>query len=107
MGQESRLRKARDVLSRRYAEPITLEKVSREVGLNRLALTSGFRQLFQISVYDYLQKERMERAYELLQQEGNTVASVAAAVGFSHPCNFSTAFRAHFGCTPTQARGDR
>jgi AraC-like DNA-binding protein len=52
---------------------------------------------------EYLQKERMGRAYELLQDEGNTVASVAEAVGFSHPCNFSTAFWAHSGCTPKQA----
>jgi transcriptional regulator GlxA family with amidase domain len=71
-----------------------------------MALTSGFRQLFSMSVYDYLQKERMERAYELLQDEEYTVNRIAEAVGFGHPCNFSTAFHTYFGCTPQKARGN-
>jgi AraC-like DNA-binding protein len=105
--RESRLRDARELLAQQYAEPITLERICRQVGLNRMALTSGFRQLFGMSVYDCLQKERMERAFELLQDEVHTIAQVAEAVGYAHSCNFSTAFRGHFGCTPQQARGKR
>jgi AraC-like DNA-binding protein len=105
--QESRLHEARELLARRYSEPITLEHISKEVGLNKMALTSGFRQLFGMSVYDYLQKERMEHAYELLQDQTYTIARVAEAVGYGHSCNFSTAFRARFGCTPQEARGNR
>jgi AraC-like DNA-binding protein len=105
--RESRLREARELLAQHYAEPITLERIAREVGLNKMALTSGFRQLFGMSVYDCLQKQRMERAYELLQDQVHTIAQIAEAVGYAHSCNFSTAFRAHFGCTPQQARGKR
>ena len=105
--REARLYKARELLNKRYAEAITLEQIAKEVGLNRMALTSGFRQLFSMSVYDCLQRERMEHAYELLQDEENTVVRVAESVGFSHPCNFSTAFHGYFGCTPQQARGSR
>ena len=94
-------------LSRHYVEPITLDRLCKQVGLNKLSLTSGFRQLFGMSVYDCLQKERMERAYELLQDEDYTVARVAEAVGYSHHCSFSTAFRSAFGCTPQEARGPR
>lgn len=102
--REARLYEAREILTERYAEAITLEQLARQVGLNRLALTSGFRELFGTSVYDYLQKVRMERAYEVLLNESLTIAQVAEAVGYGHACNFSTAFRARFGCTPQQAR---
>lgn len=105
--REPRLYEAREFLTRRYAEAITLERISKEVSLNKMALTSGFRRLFGMSVYDYLQKQRLERAYELLQDESYTIARVAEAVGYTHACNFSTAFRAHFGCTPQKARGSR
>lgn len=105
--QESRLCDARAFVARHYAEGITLERISREVGLNKMALTSGFRQLFGMTVYDCLQKERMERAYELLQDGTRTIAQIAEAVGYRHPCNFSTAFHAYFGCTPQHARGNR
>lgn len=103
--QESSLHKAREMIAQRYSEAITLEIISKEVGLNRRSLTSGFRDLFGMSVYDYLQKERMQRAYELLHDEGNSVARVAEAVGFSHSCNFSTTFHSYFGRTPRSCRG--
>jgi len=105
--QESRLCDAREFVARHYAEGITIERISREVGLNKAALTSGFRQLFGMSVYDCLQKERMERAYELLQDRTHTITQIAEAVGYRHACNFSTAFHAYFGCTPHHARGNR
>lgn len=103
-GHKSRLHEARELLMRKYAEDITLEYLCREVGLNRSALTSGFRRLFGTTVYDYLQKLRMERAHELLQEGERTVAQVAEAVGYAHSCTFSTAFHAYFGCSPRQAR---
>lgn len=103
----TRLHQARELIACQFSEQLTLEQIAREVGLNRLALTSGFRRLFNMSVYDYLQKQRMERAYELLQDENNAVADVARAVGYAHPSNFSTAFNAYFGCTPKGARASR
>ena len=102
--QETRLREALDYVNQNYAEPITLERISREAGLNKMALTSGFRQLFGMSVYDCIQKARMERAYELLQDESQPIVLVAEAVGYRHACNFSTAFHAYYGCTPQSAR---
>jgi len=102
--QEARLRDALNLVTRHYAESITLERISREVGLNKMALTSGFRQLFGMSVHDCLQKVRMERAYELLREASHPIAHIAEAVGYRHSCNFSTAFHAHFGCTPQSVR---
>ena len=102
--QESRLIKARDLLTQRFAESITIDEVAKEIGLNRVALTAGFRRLFGTSIYDYIQKQRMERAFELLRDHDYTIARIAEAVGFNHTCNFSTAFHAYFGCTPRKAR---
>jgi len=98
------LHEARELLAQRYAQNLTLEQISKAVGLNRLALTSGFRKLFGISVHECLQVIRMERAFELLQDRANTISQVAEAVGYQHACTFSTAFRAHFGCSPREVR---
>jgi AraC-like DNA-binding protein len=98
---------AREVVTERYAENITLERLSKEVGLNRMALTSGFRQLFGLSVHDLLTKIRMERAYELLQNEALSITQVADVVGYDHSCNFSTAFQTYFGCSPQKVRPSR
>jgi AraC-like DNA-binding protein len=102
--RDSRLHEAREMIMRRYADAITLDQIAKDVCLNRMALTSGFRELFGTSVYDFLQKVRMERAYDLLQEPEYSIANVAEAVGYGHSCNFSTAFHSYFGCTPQNAR---
>jgi AraC-like DNA-binding protein len=105
---QSRLYKAKHLIEERYAEPITLEEIARDVGLSRVALTTGFRDLFSMSVHDCLQEVRMAHAYALLQDQQRTVSQVADAVGFGYACNFSTAFKAHFGCNPQTVRaGER
>jgi AraC-like DNA-binding protein len=101
---ESRLYEARDILTRCYANEITLEKLSKAVGVNRMALTSGFKHLFGLSVHDFLHRIRMERAFELLQDPAHSILEVAEAVGYSHPSTFSTAFHCYFGCSPRHAR---
>ncbi len=91
---------------RHFHKPLTIESVSQEVGLNKMALTTGFRQLFGISVHDCLQKIRMEHAYRLFFQDDTcSIGQVAHAVGYRHHCNFSTAFQAFFlECSPRSAR---
>lgn len=105
--RKSCLYEARELLMRRYAESLTLERIARDVGLNRLALTNGFRQMFGMSVHDCLQKIRMERAYELLQSNGQSIGEIAELVGYRHACNFSTAFHAYFGGSPHEFRVKR
>jgi len=101
---QSQLHDAREMVAKRYADPLTLEQISKQVGLNRVALSSGFRQLFGCSVHDYLQKVRMEKAYELVRDRSYSIKQVADAVGYNHYCNFSTAFHAYFGFSPRKAR---
>jgi transcriptional regulator GlxA family with amidase domain len=60
-----------------------------------------------MSVHDCLQKVRMERAYELLQDDTYSIAWIAGAVGYDHPCNFSTAFRGYFGYAPHKIRASQ
>jgi AraC-like DNA-binding protein len=70
-----------------------------------MALTSGFRRLFGMSVPDCLQEVRMERASELLRDGTQSIAQTAGAVGYEHSCIFSTTvIRALFGHSPQKIR---
>jgi AraC-like DNA-binding protein len=102
--RESQLRQAQQLLTHRFTEEWTLEKICMEVGVSKTALTSGFRRLFGMSVFDWLQRVRMERAYEYLKHDADTIGRIAERVGYPRSCNFSTAFRAYFGCTPQAVR---
>ncbi|MGH2645859.1 MAG: helix-turn-helix domain-containing protein, partial [Chitinophagaceae bacterium] len=54
------------------------------------------------TVYDYFQKERMERAKVLLYENGHSVSEVAVKMGYSCISHFSTAFKKHTGLKPCE-----
>ena len=95
-----RLYEVREMLMLSYAQPLVLTQIAKTAGLSKTALTTGFRQLFGMSVYDFIQQQRMFKAMQLLNTSERSIARVAEEVGYKQACNFSTAFRSYFGCSP-------
>ncbi|MGB0410387.1 MAG: helix-turn-helix domain-containing protein [Pikeienuella sp.] len=57
------------------------------------------------SVSGFIREKRLIRAREDLSVEGaTTIAEIAHRWGFSDQSQFNKAYRAHFGCTPTETR---
>jgi AraC-like DNA-binding protein len=65
---------------------------------------SYFSRLFKrstgLSPHQYLMRQRIERATELLTDPGRRVAEVSWELGFSSQSHFTTVFRALAGVTP-------
>lgn len=97
------VRKARSLLLEDAARPHTLLSLARRVGLNRTLLAQGFRAEFGETVFECLQRERLQRAWALLQGSQAKITAVALQVGYLDSASFARAFKAHFGVTPTQA----
>ncbi|MBB4268020.1 helix-turn-helix transcriptional regulator [Roseospira visakhapatnamensis] len=93
---------ARERLLQDLSNPPTIADLARETGLNQLKLKRGFKAAFGHSVYALFQRERMDRARELLRRHG--VAETAVILGYSNVSHFSTAFRKQFGVLPREAR---
>ena len=96
--------RAREVLSSDFSESQTIPKLARKLGTNATKLKSGFRLLYGTTIFAYRNRHRMDRAMHLLVAGELPIATVAHAVGFHHQASFTSAFRAHFGLTPKQAR---
>lgn len=96
-----RLEQARQVMLDELDQPLTVQVLSRRVGLSVAKLKQGFHQLFNTTPYRMLLELRMQRAYALLQ-DGCQVAQVGYKVGYRHPSNFSAAFSDYFGIAPKQ-----
>ena len=56
------------------------------------------------STSQFIREYRLNKAKELLQQNGQTVAEVAYSVGFSSPTYFNTCFKEHYGYPPGEAK---
>lgn len=91
---------ARNILLQDIAHPPGLFELAKQVGTNEFTLKKGFKELFDLPVYKYLHKERMENAALLLQTASIPVGEVAASVGYSSFSSFTQAFTKYHGITP-------
>lgn len=76
------------------------KQLSRIFGSNDYKLKSGFKLLYNTSIYQFYTSERMKRAHLLIQETKIPLKSIASMNGFSSYPNFSRAFKKHFGYTP-------
>lgn len=94
------IREAEFLLRDNLEAPPSLPELARRVGVNKNKLNQGFRKIFGNSVFDHLRILRLERARELLENEHKSVTEVAYEVGYTHPENFTRAFKKHFCTSP-------
>jgi AraC-like DNA-binding protein len=93
---------AKNILLAHLDSPITIKELARKVAMNECYLKKGFKAMFGTTVYDYFQKERMEKAKSLLYDRGLSVSEVAVKMGYSCISHFSTAFKKHTGLKPCE-----
>ena len=82
-------------------ETLSVETLSRELGLSRTQLHRKLKALTDQAPGDFIRLVRLQRAHELLTSGTATVAEAAYQVGYSNPANFSTSFSRHFGYAPS------
>jgi len=80
--------------------PDSLIDLSRKAGINDYKLKKGFKELIGETVFGYLYKIRMERAYDYLSKEKKTVNEVAFLVGYKNAQHFTVAFKKKYNILP-------
>jgi AraC-like DNA-binding protein len=99
--------KARQLLMEDLAAPPTLSALARAVLMSESHLKAAFREVFGVSVYQYFQTARMERARELLAENGRTVKEVGYELGFTNIGHFSRLFERAFHVKPKRFQLER
>ena len=95
-----KIRKAKDIIISRMAEPPSLQELSDEIGLNLKKLKEGFKQIYGDSVFSFLFDYKMEVARKLLEAGDDNVNEVGLKVGYSTSSHFIAAFKKKYGTTP-------
>ncbi|TDE08278.1 substrate-binding domain-containing protein [Dyadobacter psychrotolerans] len=79
-----------------------VEDIGKDLGMSRVQLYRKVKALLGMSVNEYLQQVRLNKAKFLLRRDDLTVAEIAYKVGFSSPTYFSTAFKGKYNQTPME-----
>jgi AraC-like DNA-binding protein len=96
--------KAHDILLDNLQAPPTIAKLAETIGVNRNKLFYGFKEVYDLSISEFIQDKKLELAYQLLTQSELAIIEVANLAGFKHQCNFSTAIKRKFATSPSKIR---
>lgn len=94
------LRKVAKLLSQEQSAPYSsITHLSRIALMSSTRLKQRFKQVYGLSIFEFYNKLRLEKASEMLKQ-GIHVKQVASDVGYDNASNFTNAFKKEFNTTP-------
>ena len=83
-------------------DPWTLQTLAERVGMSRSVFAQKFKETVGATPMEYLARWRMMLAGERLKQPGESIATIAASLGYESESAFGKAFRRVMGCSPRQ-----
>jgi len=96
--------KAAAYLRTRFVEPVSIADVADALCCNPKYLSRVYREVYGITLTQFLRDLRMEHARYFLTHTTMTVNEIAAACGFAHTEYFVKIFRSETGQTPGSYR---
>jgi AraC family transcriptional regulator of arabinose operon len=101
---DGRVRAAMDYLCRNYTHNLSLDQLGAVVGLSGSRLGHLFRKQVGLTPVQFLERQRLERACQLLEFSARPIHSIAEELGFENPFYFTLRFKRWIGQSPRDYR---
>ncbi len=98
------LRRVEDFLDDHLAEEISVAKLAATVDLSPFHFCRVFRQTTGMSPLQFITRERISRAQQLIRETQRDLIEIGLEVGYANPSHFAQVFRRTVGQTPTEFR---
>ncbi|MCL1819657.1 MAG: AraC family transcriptional regulator [Oscillospiraceae bacterium] len=98
------VRKAVNYIDFNFSELITLEMIAESAAVNYSYLSSQFKKETGSSVVDYINRNRIQRAFTLLISTSLSINAIAEKCGFSDDAYFTRVFKKVHGKSPREYR---
>lgn len=94
-----------DFIQNHLQDPLlTLDTISDHLGLSSSYIRHVFKEVYEITLADYVLQERIEKVKKLLATTDHTIAEIAEMAGFQTKSHFYNIFKKSEGVTPVQYR---
>ena len=95
---------AMNYVRRHYTDDINVESVADALRINRSYLSKLFKKNTGISLGEFIRKERIKAAANMLEFSDYSASEIAEYLHFSSQSHFIQCFKKEIGCTPAQYR---
>ncbi|MBK8737829.1 MAG: helix-turn-helix transcriptional regulator [Saprospiraceae bacterium] len=104
--EKEKIYKAKEILLQNLNNPPIIPDLAKLVGINQCYLKKGFKDIFDTTIFAFVQEQRIAKATHLLRQTKHSISEISDLVGFSNPSNFTNSFKAITGILPSQVRNN-
>ncbi len=81
-----------------------VEELSHQMGMSHTTIHRKLRVYTHKSVSQFIREVRLQKAYEMLQQNLGTISEISYRVGFGSPTYFNKCFHEYYGYPPGDVR---
>ena len=106
-GKSKAIGKLLATLNGNFVTPPSIDQLSKLTGLSRTVLCQTFKQVFGVTIYDYIRERRLDAARELLLTGNHSILEIAMQVGYENQSSFSRAYKTRYGLSPSTHLRDR
>ena len=93
-----------DYIDNHLTEKISLNDIAASCFYNPSYFSRKFKDCYGKNLSSYILERRLETAARLLDETSDSILKICFDCGFTDKTKFYKAFKAHYGCTPTQYR---
>lgn len=101
-GHFARVARALKMIQNDYAATLDIEQLAQQAHMSSSAFHRAFKEVTSDSPIQYLKKIRLNKARDLILQDGIKAYAAADQVGYESPSQFSREFKRYFGQSPSQ-----
>jgi AraC-like DNA-binding protein len=105
-GKEKDIEALKDVerllTNNRLSQFPTIEQLAKTAMMSTTKLKNKFKEIYGMNLYEYFNRNRLEKAKEMLQSGRYTVKQTGHNIGYANMSNFAKAFRKEFGVLPKE-----
>ena len=95
---------ATEYIREHLSEDISIETLTKSINVSKSTLYKCFHELVGCTVSEYVTKQRINKAEQLLNGTDLSVEEISEKVGFSTAAYFTKKFKEHNGITPLKFR---
>jgi AraC-like DNA-binding protein len=98
------IKKSLQFVEANYSSKISISEMAKGVGLNKNYFSTFFRENIGVTPQQYIIKYRINKACELMSNQGLTIGDISRSVGYNDTLGFSKIFKKEKGISPLKYR---